>query len=66
MIYKLFILCEIIGGAAKPSRETSAIGFFGEHDIPESSLTRVTPGQVRGLFAHHRDPSLPTDFDREV
>lgn len=65
-IYKLFIQCEIIGGAAKPSLETAAIEFFGESEIPELSLTRVTSGQVGRLFAHLRDPGLPTDFDQDA
>jgi len=64
-IYKLFFLCELTGGAAATSLETSEIGFFGEDAIPgELSLGRVLPHQIARLFAHRRDPSLPTEFDR--
>jgi ADP-ribose pyrophosphatase YjhB (NUDIX family) len=62
-VYKLFVLCVLIGGEPATSRETSAVGFFAEHDLPALSLGRVTPAQVRRLFAHHRHPEWPTDLD---
>ena len=62
-VYKMFLRCEITGGAARESSETSAVDFFAEAELPELSLTRVTPGQVRRMFAHRRDDGLPTDFD---
>jgi len=62
-IYKLYILCTITGGKETTSSETDAVGFFGEAEIPELSITRVTPAQIRRMFEHHRHPELPTDFD---
>ena len=62
-IYKLFILCELTGGSPKVSRETGAVGFFREDEIPELSVARITRDQVRRLFEHHHNPHLPTDFD---
>jgi len=62
-IYKLFMLCEIFGGRETTSEETDAVGFFGESELPELSLVRITPGQIQRMFEHHRDPNLPTDFD---
>jgi len=62
-IYKLFFLCEIIGGEAKTSSETSAVGFFGEDEIPPLSKGRTLPAQIHRFFQQYRDPSLPTDFD---
>jgi ADP-ribose pyrophosphatase YjhB (NUDIX family) len=61
--YKLFFLCELIGGAPAESAETDAVGFFTEHELPDLSLTRVTPAQIARLFAHYRNPDLPADFD---
>ena len=53
-----------IGGEAVVSYETSEVSWFGEKDIPaDLSLGRVLPQQIRRMFAHRRDPSLPTDFD---
>ena len=55
-VYKIFILCEIIGGVAKPSSETGAVSFFGREELPELSVTRVTTWQIYRMFEHHRNP----------
>jgi ADP-ribose pyrophosphatase YjhB (NUDIX family) len=62
-VYKLFFLCEIIGGSPSPSIETEAVDFFPEDGIPKLSLGRVKPTQITRLFEHYRNPNLPTDFD---
>ncbi|MEL7036531.1 MAG: NUDIX hydrolase [Cyanobacteria bacterium J06592_8] len=61
--YKMFFLCEIIGGEAKSSYETSEVGFFAEDNIPELSVSRVLPHQIQRFFEYYRDPNLPTDVD---
>ncbi len=62
--YKLFFLCDITGGTATPSDETTEIAFFPEHALPpDLSTDRVQPAQLARLFAHHRQPGLPTEFD---
>jgi ADP-ribose pyrophosphatase YjhB (NUDIX family) len=62
-IYKLFFICEITGGQAAPSIETSEIAFFGPDDLPPLSTGRTTPEQIQRMFRHAADPELPTDFD---
>ena len=62
-IYKLFFICELTGGSASPSRETSAAEFFALERLPELSLSRVTPAQVARMFVHLRQPDLMTEFD---
>lgn len=62
-IYKLFFLCDILGGAPSPSGETSAVDFFHPDALPPLSRTRLLPEQVRRLFEHWRNPALRTDFD---
>ena len=62
-IYKLFFLCEITGGTAKTSYETTGVDFFAEDEIPELSITRILPSQIARMFEHYRNPNLPTDFD---
>ncbi len=62
-IYKLFFLCEITGGQARPSNETSEVAFFGEDEIPPLSEGRTLPWQVQRFFEQYRDPTLPVDFD---
>jgi ADP-ribose pyrophosphatase YjhB (NUDIX family) len=65
-VYKIFIRCSIIGGAATHSSETDGVDFFDETALPDLSVSRITPWQVRRLFEHYRNPGLPTDFDNEA
>jgi ADP-ribose pyrophosphatase YjhB (NUDIX family) len=65
-VYKIFVLCTLVGGSATASAETDAVAFFSEDAIPELSVTRVTFGQICRLFEHHRNPALPTDFDHDA
>ena len=62
-IYKLFFLCELEGGEAQASIETSEVGFFAEDDLPSLSTPRVTEGQIHRMFEHYSHPEWPTDFD---
>ena len=61
--YKLFVRCELLGGAPARSIETLDVAFFGENEIPPLSTPRVTEAQVRRMFVHLAHPELPTDFD---
>jgi ADP-ribose pyrophosphatase YjhB (NUDIX family) len=62
-IYKLFFLCELVGGEAKTSIETDEVGFFAEDNLPPLSMGRNLPHQIQLLFKHYRNPGLPTEFD---
>lgn len=62
-VYKVAFLCELIGGAAQTSGETTAVGWFAEDEIPPLSLGRVTAGQIHRWFQHYRQPNLPSEFD---
>ena len=62
-IYKLFFLCELLGGSPQPSLETSEVAFFAPDALPPLSLGRVTATQIERMFAHHRDATLRTEFD---
>ena len=61
--YLVYFLCELLGGEAAGSYETSAVGWFAEGELPPLSEARTTEYQVRRMFAHHADPGLPADFD---
>lgn len=61
--FKLFFQCELLGGAARASNETSEVEWFAEHDLPALSLARVLPEQIHMMFDHYRNPNLPTYFD---
>jgi len=63
-IFRLFFVCEWLGGAPQTSIETTEIGFFAEHEIPPNlSLARTEPFHIERMFAHYRQPELPTEFD---
>jgi ADP-ribose pyrophosphatase YjhB (NUDIX family) len=62
-IYKLFFLCELTGGSARPSIETSEVAFFARHELPPLSVGRTTAAQIERMFCHAEEPGLPADFD---
>src|SRR5215204_978184 len=62
-VYKLVFLCEILDDHPSLAVEADGVGSFGEHELPELSLSRVNPVQVRRFFEHRRRPDLPADFD---
>jgi hypothetical protein len=43
--------------------ETLDVGWFGIGGLPPLSLGRVNHRQLERALAHHRDPSLPSEFD---
>ncbi len=63
-VYKLFFLCRRDGAVQPPAAlETLEVGWFGLDALPPLSLGRVNHRQLDRALAHHRDPSLPTEFD---
>ena len=63
-VYKLFFLCRRDGAVQPPAAlETLDVGWFGLGELPPLSLGRVNHRQLERALAHHRDPSLPTEFD---
>ena len=62
-IYKMFFICELVGGNARPSHETSDVGFFSRSELPKLSVGRTTAEQIELMFRHAERPDLPTDFD---
>jgi ADP-ribose pyrophosphatase YjhB (NUDIX family) len=62
--FKLLFLCDLLGGQATPSIETSEVAFFGPDEIPATlSGERTRPRQILDAFAALIDPQLPTVFD---
>jgi ADP-ribose pyrophosphatase YjhB (NUDIX family) len=61
---KAFFLCDLVGGTATPSLETTEVRWFAEADIPaDLSIGRTLPHQIRRMFEHARNGSLGTDFE---
>ena len=62
-IYKLFFICELTGGAARDSIETSGVSFFPRDALPPLSTGRTTAEQIERMYQHAENPGQPTDFD---
>ncbi len=63
-IVKLVFVCALAGGEPVTSLETSGTGWFAEADLPaDLSRGRTLPHQLARMFAHWRQPALPTDFE---
>lgn len=62
-IYKLFFLCELTGGEARVSLETTAVDWFDIDDLPELSLGRTLPDDVALLARYRVERDLPCYFD---
>jgi ADP-ribose pyrophosphatase YjhB (NUDIX family) len=62
--FKLIFLCDILGGEAQASNETSEVAFFDFDEVPKKfSGERTAARHVKDAFAMLNDPSLPTVFD---
>lgn len=61
--WKAFFLCEIASGSPRTSYETDAVDWFALDALPEMSIGRSTPGQVRRMREHWLQRDLPADFD---
>jgi ADP-ribose pyrophosphatase YjhB (NUDIX family) len=62
--FKIVFLCRLISGDARPSIETSEVGFFGHEEIPRPySGERTLERHVRDAFQALADPAFPTQFD---
>ena len=62
-VYKLVFLCEMSDEPPSQTVDAHGVGFFGVQALPELSLSRVTPAQIKRFFEHQRRPELPADFD---
>jgi len=62
--FKLIFLCELIGGQATTSHETTEVAFFAQSEIPELlSAERTKTRHIADAFVAYRDPNYPTVFD---
>jgi ADP-ribose pyrophosphatase YjhB (NUDIX family) len=63
-IWKTAFLCELVDDEQVPlGSETTDARFFARHELPRLRYSRLSEWQIERCFAHHADPSLPTDFD---
>ncbi len=62
--FKIVFLCDLIGGEARPSAETSDVAFFDLDDMPPVlSGERTKLRHIQDAFTHMAKPDSPTFFD---
>jgi ADP-ribose pyrophosphatase YjhB (NUDIX family) len=62
--YKVVFLCEMVSGDARPSMETSEVGFFGREELPSVlSGERTLLRHIQDAFYAMANPDCPTVFD---
>jgi ADP-ribose pyrophosphatase YjhB (NUDIX family) len=62
--YKMVFLCDLHGGTATPSFETSEIGFFPAEKLPlPLSANRTLPRHIHDAVEAFQDPQRCTVFD---
>lgn len=61
--YKIFIMCDIIGGEAAPGMETREVAFFERDKLPMLSCERITKAQIMMLFSFLDDKDKMPVFD---
>jgi ADP-ribose pyrophosphatase YjhB (NUDIX family) len=62
--FKIVFLCDLVGGEACDSNETSGAAFFAEDCLPAVlSGERTKPRHILDAFQAYRTPGLPAVFD---
>lgn len=62
-IYKIFVLCKLVGGEFVPNIETEESRFFKIDDLPELSTGRNTKEQIEMCYKAYIDLNSFTIFD---
>ena len=60
-VYKIFFLCELVGGKPQAGIETSGVGFYNLNNLPELSVSRVTHKQIQRMMELIQNNQI--DFD---
>jgi ADP-ribose pyrophosphatase YjhB (NUDIX family) len=61
--YKVAFLCDLLGGEARTSIETTGVDFFAPDEMPVFSFERTPQRLVAEAFEHLKDPARPSAFD---
>jgi len=62
-VYKLFFLCDLIGGHAKENIEISKVAFFKQNGLPQLSKVRVLKQDIQMMFEYLGNKNLPVFCD---
>lgn len=61
--FKIVFLCDLLGGNAQSSNETSDVKFFDLSALPQLSENRTNMKHINEIIAHLKDKNRPTHFD---
>ena len=62
-VYKIYLLCKKLDDNISVGSETSDVGWFNEHSLPELSTPRNTREQIKLMFEYHRGERFEPCFD---
>lgn len=63
-VIKIFVLCEVFGGAFIENIETIGVKYFGADEIPDRLATeKTTKEQILTCFAAYENENFETQFD---
>lgn len=62
-VYRIYILCRIIGEASGISFDILDKGFFGLDNIPPLSEDRTLKSQIELMFDYYNNPDKEVEFD---
>lgn len=62
-VYKIFILCSLMGGEAQAGIDIEAVDFFEADALPELSVGRNTEAQILEMFTFLDAPDQPPYLD---
>ncbi|MBU0561066.1 MAG: NUDIX hydrolase [Bacteroidetes bacterium] len=61
--FKIIFICELIGGTAQPSDETTEVGFFDFNQLPQLSSNRTNERHLNVIQEHLINNLMQTSFD---
>jgi len=62
-IYKIFFFCQILGGEARTSIESSEVEFFPMNGLPPLDRDRVSAEEIHRAHAFHKNAARPCYFN---
>ena len=62
-IYKMFILCKVLGGEFNETFDIMDKGYFPLDSLPPLSLDRILPEQIHLMFELRNNPAAPVYMD---
>jgi ADP-ribose pyrophosphatase YjhB (NUDIX family) len=62
-VYKIFIMCNLVGGELGGGTETLGADFFDLTNLPELSTDRITHAQITLMYDFLNNPNKAVIFD---